>query len=189
MRRGITAVGSALVVLAAGCALVATAAKEAANKPAAAIKDIRSAADRAKDYTETAGGVKMEMVWIPAGSFTMGSTLSAAELVKKYGGKEEYFADEHPAHAVELDGFWMGKFEATNAQYRKFRAGHDSGSVEGHSLNGDDQPVVNVSRHDAKAFCDWLSKESGKTFTLPTEAQWEYACRAGTKTEALLGRR
>jgi formylglycine-generating enzyme required for sulfatase activity len=187
MKRGIMVVGSVLVVLAAGWVLGATIGKEAAKKPAAAVKDIRSAADRAKDYTESAGGVKMEMVWVPAGSFTMGSTLSAAELVKKYGGKEKYFADAHPAHTVELDGFWMGKFEVTNAQYRKFRAGHDSRSVEGHSFNGDDQPVVMVSWEEAKAFCDYLSKESGKTFTLPTEARWEYACRAGTKTERYWG--
>jgi formylglycine-generating enzyme required for sulfatase activity len=187
MRRGVTVVGSVLVVLAAGWVLGATVGKEAANKPPAAIKDIRSAADRAKDYTETAGGAKMEMVWIPAGSFTMGSTLSAAELAKKYGGKEESFADEHPAHTVELGGFWMGKFEVTNAQYRQFRAGHDSSSFEGHSLNGDDQPVVEVSWEDAKAFYDYLSKESGKTYTLPTEARWEYACRAGTKTDRYWG--
>jgi formylglycine-generating enzyme required for sulfatase activity len=176
-----------LITLGAGLVFGETIGTEPARKPAAAIKDIRSAADRAKDYTETAGGVKMQMVWIPAGSFTMGSTLSAAETAKKYGGKDEYFADEHPAHTVELDGFWMGRFEVTNAQYRKFRAGHDSTSFEGLSLNGNDQPVVMVWWYDAGAFCYWLSKESGKTFTLPTEAQWEYACRAGTKTERYWG--
>jgi formylglycine-generating enzyme required for sulfatase activity len=166
--------------------------KAAASEPAAkkkdGIQDMRSAADRAKDYTETAGGVKIEMVWIPGGTFEMGSRRSSDELAKMYPGtKPEWFNDEHPAHKVELDGFWLGKFEVTNAQFRKFRSSHDSGQFEGLSLNGDDQPVVMVSWNDAKAFCDFLSKATGKQYTLPTEAQWEYACRAGTQTERYWG--
>jgi formylglycine-generating enzyme required for sulfatase activity len=141
-------------------------------------------------YTETIEGLTVPMVWIPSGRFEMGSRMSAEEVVKKYrgaAGDEQNLADEHPVHEVELDGFWLGKFEVTNRQYRKFQPGHDSGSFQGWGLNSDDQPVVEVSWTDAKAFCDWLSQKTGKTYTLPTEAQWEYACRAGTTTERYWG--
>jgi formylglycine-generating enzyme required for sulfatase activity len=162
------------------------AAGEGAKAPAAPTKE--SAA--ATSYTETAGGVNLVMVWIPGGTFKMGSRMSPEEVVKKYGGKagdEKFFRDQHPVQEVELDGFWMGKFEVTNAQFRKFRPSHSSGEWEGRDLNGDNQPVVEVSWDDAKAFCDWLSEKAGKTYTLPTEAQWEYACRAGTETERYWG--
>ena len=131
--------------------------------------------------TRTFGGI--EMVWVPPGSFTMGSKLTPSEIVRKYGGEAKYFEDERPQHEVTLTkGFWMGKYEVTNAQYRRYKSSHDSKDYKGHDLNGDQQPVVYVSWDDAKAFCQWLSRESGETFRLPTEAEWEYACRAGTTT-------
>jgi formylglycine-generating enzyme required for sulfatase activity len=70
----------------------------------------------------------------------------------------------------------------SNALFRRFRADHDSGRYEGESLNGDAQPVVNVSWEDAIAFCRWLGEREGDPdlYRLPTEAEWEYACRAGT---------
>ena len=143
--------------------------------------------DEGRSYTETHAGLKLEMVWVPGGTFEMGSRLSAAEVVKRYGGKEEFFADDHPLHEVDLDGFWLGKFEVTNAQFRKLRPSHSSKDFERHSLDGDDQPAVYVSWDDAKAFCDWLSQNTAKQYCLPTEAQWEYACRAGTTTERYWG--
>jgi len=121
--------------------------------------------------------VSLEMVWIPGGTFQMGSPSSES-------GRG---SNEGPVHTVELDGFWMGKTEVMNAQFRKFRSSHDSGSYEGNCLNGDNQPVVSVSWEDAKAFCDWLANRTGQPFTLPTEAQWEYACRAGTATARFTG--
>ncbi|MEM8948892.1 MAG: SUMF1/EgtB/PvdO family nonheme iron enzyme [Pseudomonadota bacterium] len=80
---------------------------------------------------------------------------------------------------VCVDGFFLGRHEITNAQFRRFRASHDSGSKAGYSLDGDDQPVVNVSWQDAVAFASWLSEETGTPFRLATEAEWEYACGYG----------
>ncbi len=87
--------------------------------------------------------------------------------------------------------FWIGKFEVTNEQFARFDPDHDSRlehgdflqfSVRerGYPVNGPKQPVCRVSRDRAAAFCGWLSERTGETFALPTEAQWEWACRAGT---------
>lgn len=79
----------------------------------------------------------------------------------------------------DQDDIWVGRFEVTNREFRKFKPGHDSGSFRQHSLAGDDQPVVNVSWHEAKAFCDWLNNEykdqipSTYKFRLPSEKEWE----------------
>lgn len=124
-------------------------------------------------WTEPTMG--MEFVWVPGGCFQMGS----------YDGE----ADEKPVHEVCVDGYWMGKYEVTNAQYRKFKSGHDSGKYEGVSLNGGNQPVVYVSCEDAQAFVTWLNQRGAGsgTFRLPTEAEWEYAARGGTTTSRFWG--
>lgn len=109
-------------------------------------------------------GITLEMVFIPGGSFQMGSPNS--ESVRD--------DDEGPVHRVELDGFWIGKYEVTQAQYRVIMGTNPS------HLKGDNRPVERVSWDDAMEFCRKLSQKTGKRFTLPTEAQWEYACRAGT---------
>ena len=128
----------------------------------------------ARPWTEPTTG--MEFVWIPKGCFQMGSP-------KRIG--EE--ATRNTAHQVCVDGYWLGKYEVTNTQYRQFKPSHDSGDYEGNSLNGDTQPVVRVTWNDATAFAEWLSAKTGKTFRLPTEAEWEYAARAGTKTARYWG--
>ncbi len=132
----------------------------------------------------------MEFVWVSGGSFQMGQTESEKEdLIKGMGRDkyEKYCAEELPRHRVCVDGFWMGKYEVTNAQYRHFKSIHDSKSYKGHSLNGDKQPVVEVSWEDAVAYAEWLSAGSSGKFRLPTEAEWEYACRAGTATVCFWG--
>lgn len=111
------------------------------------------------------------MVEIPAGSFYMGSD-----------GLGEDF-DEAPIHQVVISRpFRMGITEITNAQYESFRPEHRAlRGKNGVSLE-DDEAVVNVSYSDAVAFCEWLCRKEGKNYRLPTEAEWEYACRAGTYT-------
>ncbi len=125
---------------------------------------------------EMGNGAKMKLVRIPAGNFIMGDL----------NGEP----DEYPITQVSINrDFWMGTCEVTNEQYHLFDPAHKSGYFTkrfqgkdgpGLSLEGPNQPVVRVSWQQALAFCDWLSKKTGLIFTLPTEAQWEYACRAGS---------
>ena len=127
---------------------------------------------------ELAPGLILEMVLIPPGQFIM--------------GQSDGCDDEYPPCVVKIERpFYMGRFEVTNAQYAAFDPQHQSGyisvfnkdqSTRGEAANRDRQPVIRVTWHQAMAFCDWLSARTGMQFTLPTEAQWEYACRAGTST-------
>ena len=128
-------------------------------------------------------GVAIALVPIPAGAFIMGGPAS----------------DARPATVVPVDRpFWMSAHEITNRQYGQFDPAHDSRlehgdflqfdeTERGYPLNGPDQPVARVSWREAMAFCDWLSQKSGRRITLPTEAQWEYACRAGADTDLWYG--
>jgi formylglycine-generating enzyme required for sulfatase activity len=120
----------------------------------------------------------MELVRIPAGEFLMGDANGQA--------------DERPVTHVRIGrAFWMGRLEVTNRQYGLFDPSHESrfehkGSWSfsehhlGWPLDTPAQPVVRVSWDQAKAFCRWLCARSGLKVDLPTEAQWEYACRAGS---------
>ncbi len=112
---------------------------------------------------------EIRMVDIPAGSFYMGGE----------GGGENY--DELPVHKVNITHpFKMSVTEITNVQFEAFRPEHKAlRGKNGLSLE-DDEAVVYVSYADAVAFCEWLSQKEGKHYRLPTEAEWEYACRAGT---------
>jgi formylglycine-generating enzyme required for sulfatase activity len=128
-------------------------------------------------------GVQLNLVLIPAGEFIMGSSNG--------------YADESPQSRVKIrKPFWMGKFEVTNSQFHVFDAGHDSAFISnynkdqsnrGLAANGPMQPVIRVSWQRAMDYCQWLSQKTGKKFSLPTEAQWEYACRAGTDTPMYFG--
>ena len=150
-----------------GCAFLAAAAIAAALLvPSAA-----AAPQAGETWTEPFTG--MEFVWVPKGCFRMGSTSGAKH--------------ERPVHEVCVKGFWMGKYEVTNAEWRKYRPGHDSGSYEGQALNDERQPVVEVSWEEARGFAVWLSERGHSRFRLPTEAEWEYAARAGTRTERFWG--
>ena len=131
--------------------------------------------------------IGMKLVYIPAGEFMMGSSRSAAQLAREYETWEERFTDEFPQHQVRIsEGFWMGQTEVTQGQYKSVMnaqpwSGEDS--VQESANN----PAVHVTWDDAAAFCRKLSQQEGKTYRLPTEAEWEYACRAGTTTEFSFG--
>jgi formylglycine-generating enzyme required for sulfatase activity len=112
------------------------------------------------------GGVPLEMVYIPGGSFLMGGS-----------DKEQNSSnDERPQHEVTLQPFHMAKYPITQQQYQAVMDRNPS------DFKGDRRPVERVSWHDAVAFCQKLSGKVGQQFSLPSEAQWEYACRAGTTT-------
>jgi formylglycine-generating enzyme required for sulfatase activity len=113
------------------------------------------------------GGVKWEGVLIPAGKFLMGS--APEEAPKEAAG-------EKPHTVTITRPFYLGKYEVTQAQYAKVTGGNPS------LVKGDTLPVHNVTWKDAQAFCDMLGKQTGRTVQLPTDAEWEYACRAGTTT-------
>jgi len=152
----------------------------AAAKPAAKAPKPR-AVQVGKAYNEDLGaGLTLSMAWIPAGSFRMGSRVQPERTAQRYGGHWKYYTDELPMHTVRLDAFWIGKFEVTNAQFRRFRASHSSKWYKKSHLDKDNMPAIAVSWHDARAFCEWLSGETGRSYQLPTEAQWEHACRART---------
>jgi formylglycine-generating enzyme required for sulfatase activity len=154
---------------------VASATVERAVNPSVAQTprgDSRPAPRPAKTWKEPVTG--MEFVWVPGGCFLMGSPQT----------EPSRDVDEGPVHEVCVDGFWMAKHEVTNGQFRKFVPNHDSRDYQGYSLNGDSQPAVYVSWNDATNFAQWLKGQNGGQykFRLPTEAEWEYACRAATQT-------
>jgi formylglycine-generating enzyme required for sulfatase activity len=128
-------------------------------------------------------GVTMKLVSIPAGEFSMGSN--------------DETPVEQPVSRVKIDkGFLMGATEVTLEQYRQFDPDYLNGVYDmhykdqvkrGYYMNDLDFPVIRVNWQQATAFCDWLSKKTGKRVALPTEAQWEWACRAGTTTPLSFG--
>jgi len=157
----------------------------------------------AETTIELGSGVNLAMVLIPAGSFLMGDNAG--------------LDDERPAHRVRITRpIYMGKHEVTIAQFRQFVAAtnyvtdaekgtgfdgafgwnHDTAEFEMRDeyswrttgfAQQDDHPVVNVSWNDAAEFSRWLEHIEGRVIRLPTEAEWEYACRAGTTTDYFSG--
>jgi formylglycine-generating enzyme required for sulfatase activity len=159
--------------------------------------------------------IGMKMKLLPAGKFTMGSTLSPNEVHQRYpGGTERYYEGETPHQVTLSKSFYMGVHEVTVGQFSKFvesekykteaEADGKGGYGYDQSTNGfsenvkytwrnpgfaqdDNHPVVNVSWNDAVAFCRWLSRVEGREYRLPTEAEWEYSCRAGSSREFTFG--
>jgi len=123
--------------------------------------------------------IGMKLVRVEPGSFVMGQDGPPSDYqVSKHPEKfNDADWDECPAHKVTISQpFLIGTTEVTLGQYRQFKPDHLKGK------GAEDDAVTNVSWDDAVAFCEWLSKKEGKTYHLPTEAEWEYACRAGTTT-------
>ncbi|MBT4818636.1 MAG: SUMF1/EgtB/PvdO family nonheme iron enzyme [Lentisphaerae bacterium] len=127
---------------------------------------------------ELAPGVDLEFVPVPRGAFLMGDTAG--------------FPDENRQERVVLErSFYLSKLEVTNSQFGLFDPYHDSRFVagrgkdrftRGYPVNQPEQPVVRVTYLQAKAFCEWLTTKTGAVCRLPTEQQWEYACKAGSST-------
>src|SRR5262245_3490295 len=117
-------------------------------------------------FTENLNGVKLEMLRVPGGTFLMGSP-------KSEEGRNE---DEGPQRQVNVPDFYIGKYEITQSQWTAVMGANNNPS----SCKGDDRPVEQVTWNDAKAFCEKLSGMTNKTYRLPSEAEWEYACRGRT---------
>ena len=115
--------------------------------------------------TLTSLGINIEWVEVSAGSFEMGDNFSEGD------------ADEQPVHTVDLDGYFISKYEITFDQYDRFCDDTGRGKPSDNGWGRGTRPVINVSWHDAKAFCDWMSDKTGMNIYLPTEAQWEKAAR------------
>ncbi len=161
--------------------------------------------------------IGMKLKRIAAGKFLMGSPREEIERAKKetanWGLPKDWWQSEGPQHEVRISKpFYMGVHEVTVGQLRQFlqASGYKTqaekkGGSRRHFPDGsfkwdlpcnwlnpgfdqtDDSPVVCVSWNDAKEFCDWLSRQEGRSYRLPTEAEWEYACRAGTTTRFFCG--
>ena len=122
------------------------------------------------------GGVEMPMVYIPSGKFVIGDD-------------SEKRPEENRNEVTIEKPFYMGATEVTNAMFKQFNPKHASNFIDqqwkdhvhrGYPANLDEQPVVRVTWEEANRFCQWLSEKTGKKFRLPTEAQWEWAAKAGT---------
>jgi formylglycine-generating enzyme required for sulfatase activity len=151
------------------------------------------------------GGIKLELIYCKPGAFVMGQAEAPTE---------SWEQDPRPPHRVELTrGFFLGKFEVTRGQFAAFvkatgyvtdaeregfthgrRADNTWADLPGANwrklplfTQTDDEPVLAMSWNDAKAFCDWASARTRRSVRLPTEAEWEYACRAGTTTPYSFG--
>ncbi len=158
-----------------------------------------------KPYSEPIqyANVSIEMLPIPGGTFAMGSPDS----------EENRREDEGPQHQVEVQPFWMGKYEITWDQYdawgerldtvRRELAGAKATELDlmvdgitrptepytdmSFGMGKGTRPAICMTQHAARTFCEWLSATSGRYYRLPTEAEWEYACRAGTTTAYSFG--
>jgi formylglycine-generating enzyme required for sulfatase activity len=181
------------LALAAGLALIGASAQPAARQAAAALAK----------YTDTIPNTKVtfDMVPVPAGTFMMGSPATEP-------GRN---ADEGPQHKVTLKAFHIGAKEVTWAEYDEFAFSIDLQRKRKLGLTGpkdagdavsrptppyadeswgwgkDAQPVIGITQYSATKYCEWLSARTGKKYRLPTEAEWEYAARAGTKTAYSFG--
>lgn len=131
---------------------------------------------RSRYYAEDLGhGILLKMVEIPSGTFLMGLPDDEAERS----------SSESPQHEVTLGDFFMGMYPITQEQWQAIAPLEPVNrelALDPSNFKGGDRPVENVSWYDAVEFCDRLSKQTGREYRLPTEAEWEYACRAGTTT-------
>lgn len=185
--------------MASALGLAALAALAPAQVPAK-LPEVEKAAH--KEYTEKISGsdVSFEMLPIPGGTYMMGSPAS----------EKGRSADEGPQHPVKVRPFWMGKLEVTWDEYDLYWRTNRNAKKDppktpedkaadavtrptkpyadetfGHGRDGN--PTLCITHHAAMEYCRWLSAKTGKIYRLPTEAEWEWACRAGTSTAYSFG--
>ena len=136
------------------------------------------AAAQFHDYVESTLGLNMKMVYVEGGKFQMGATS------EQIGAD----SDAYPVHSVTLDSYYISATEVTQAQWQAVMGTtiRQQASKAGFAPNGigSDYPMYYVSWDEARAFCSKLSALTGKTYLLPTEAQWEYAARGGKKSRS-----
>lgn len=116
--------------------------------------------------TLTVNGIKYNMVWVEGGTFRMGATSEQGSEI----------SDEKPVHSVTLSGYYIGKTEVTQALWQAVMGSNPS------YFEGDDLPVEQVSWDDCQEFIRKLNSLTGQNFRLPTEAEWEFACRGGNNS-------
>lgn len=116
--------------------------------------------------TLTVNGIKYNMVWVDGGTFRMGATSEQGSEI----------SDEKPVHSVTLSGYYIGKTEVTQALWQAVMGSNPS------YFEGDDLPVEQVSWDDCQEFIRKLNSLTGQNFRLPTEAEWEFACRGGNNS-------
>jgi formylglycine-generating enzyme required for sulfatase activity len=137
-----------------------------------------------KQQKSITNSIGMKFVLIPTGSFTMGSRINPEEVARRYGGKAEDYKDEHPPHVVKITiPYYMQITEVSQKQWEKVMGNNPS-----YFNNCDSCPVEKVTWGDAQEFINKLNElEDTVKYRLPTEAEWEYACRAGTMTAFSFG--
>jgi formylglycine-generating enzyme required for sulfatase activity len=144
----------------------------------------------ARYYSEDLGNdITLEMIAIPGGTFTMGTEDEEIErLIKKFGW--EGFRWERPQHRVTVSSFYMGRYPITQSQWKAIAATAKIDidlETNPSRFKGDELPVESVNWYQATEFCKRLSRETKQEYRLPSEAEWEYACRAGTTTPFYFG--
>lgn len=146
-------------------------------------KSMQTSLGNAEQKLDLGNGVSLQLQKIPAGEFVMGDVTGDL--------------NEFPMVAVKIaNPFWMGATEISLEQYQQFDPSHRNGYYDkhykdqvnpGYLMDSPKLPVIRVSWNEAVAFCKWLGERTGKKVSLPTEAQWEWACRAGTSTPMYYG--
>ncbi|QGZ42565.1 formylglycine-generating enzyme required for sulfatase activity [Pseudoduganella flava] len=147
-----------------------------------------------RDRFVDGSGVAPDLVLIPTGEFLMGGTDSEHAVALKAGSQQAWLDREKPVHRVAIaQPFALGRYPVTVGEWRRFvkaTAWEPALDIDWKSpgFEQDDwHPVVGISWHDAQQYCQWLTLMTGAHYCLPSEAQWEYACRAGTATAFSFG--